>query len=533
MSTRLSIYLPNNPTSPIAICQYKFNRDLLMLLLLIPLWAPAQLKEGWVKANTDTLVYLTGVTDFNSSEIVSKTSVAEKKHSDFKFYLGEVVDYSTINGLTGLLTEWGASNAELSTLLNGYDYYLNQALLKTATFEQRTAFTTDNSFIRVVNSRHYFLELLKFAKSSKKDTYLKNLSNASFCLAFTLCNRETNRLLELRKTKIHQYVSDLNKNHIKASWVSGTFWIGGTGGGTFDEEMESKLKAYDSLHKELVAEIVAASKKIAKASVKIAKTNKGRFLTDRAKADFFLAVSKVVSPSSHAILSKQSNISAFIRYARDTSLTSLFDDFNTVVHEACHSVNFDVGYFISESISIPVVTGEVYNSHELIKVMPKEKYQSFFRNTYIFESSNLSSQVSGIYGLLDEFSAYYHGAKADWDIFTDKEKIIQKFPSYKGGMNQLAVTTWEAYYEFSVMMAWYLDFSKQKYTEQFKKIMTNKPLRVAYTLLNNRFSELVANIEKQNGNADAKLKALFVESTKTLSEFRFEKCTELNYKEYL
>ena len=85
---------------------------------------------------------------------------------------------------------------------------------------------------------------------------------------------------------------------------------------------------------------------------------------------------------------------------------------------------------------------EVYNSHELIKVIPKDKYQSFFRNTYVFQESGLTSQVSGIYGLLNEFSAYYNGTKADWDILTNKEKIIQKFPSFKEGMEELTVTTW-------------------------------------------------------------------------------------------
>ena len=493
-----------------------------------------QTREGWVKGNVDTLIYLSGVYDFNSSEIINKTSEAEKQDWDFKFYLGEVVDYSSINGLTGLIREWGGSNAKLSNLLNNYEYYLNQALQKTASIEQSTAFAADNSFIDVVRSRHYFLELLKFSKTYKKDIYFKNLSNASFCLAFALCNRETNRLLELRQVKLKQYERDLNKNKIEARWEAGAFWVGGSGRGTFDKEMEPKLKAYDSLHSNMVKEVLGASKKLSiTKSVKIARTNEGRFLTDRAKADFFLSISQLVSPSAHAILARESNISAFVHYAPDTSLTSLFGDFNTVVHEACHMVNNDAGYFISESIIIPFKITETYNSYELIKIIPKVKYQSFFRNTYVFELSSIGSQASGIYGLLDEFSAYYNGTKADWDIVTNKEKINQKFLSYKEGIKNLPVGQWEAYYEFSIMMAWYLDYSKRQYPAQYKMLMDNKALRVAYTLLANRFSDLVSKIEMQNGSADKKLKKLFAESANALREFSVEKCTELNYKDYL
>ena len=475
----------------------------------------AQTREGWVKGNVDTLIYLSGIYDFNSSEIKSKTPVAEQEDSDYKYYLGDVVAYSSLNGLTGLLIEWGAANAELSTHLSNYESYLEKALKKGATVDQQTAFTSENSFIRVAKCRHYFLELLKFASFYKKDVYLNNLENPSFGLAFLLCDRESNRLIELRTKKINQLVNDFKVNQIKASWADGTFWIGDTGVGTFDDEIKPKLKAYRE--SEIKMEVLKVLKKYTtkqKTSVKFVKTNTGRFSTDKSKADFFFAISQIASPSAYAILSGEPNISAYTRYAPDTSLASLFKNFNTVIHETCHMVNGGNSYFISESIIIPVVSSEVYNSHELIKMVPKEKYQSFFRNTYVFESSGTSSQVSGIYGLLNEFSAYYNGVKVNWDILTNKEKIIQKFPLYNGGMKDLTVTTWEAYYEFSVMMAWYLDHSKLQYPEQYKMLMSNKALRAAYTLLDNRFSDLVNKTELRYGSADKKLKALFVESTK-------------------
>lgn len=507
---------------------------LVLVILLSGKTSISQTREGWVKGNADTLIYLSGIYDFNSSEVKTKTSAAEQDEDGFKYYLGDVVDYSSINGLMGLLVEWGASNAELSTQLSSYDAYLNKALQKGALVEQQGAFTSENSFIRVVRCRHYFLKLLKFASIYKKDIYQKNLANPSFCKAFSMCDRASRELIDLRTKKINQLIRDLNINHIEAKWENGYFLIGDVGLGTFDEEMKPLLKAYQD--NEIKKEFLSASKKITtkqRSSITFVKTNMGRFTSDRSKADFFLTVSQIASPSAYAILSNEPNISAYTKYAPDTSLVLLFKDFNTVVHETCHTANFNTHYFISESITIPVISTDIYNSHELIKVIPKEKYQSFFRNTYIFEESETSSQVNGIFGLLNEFSAYYNGSKADWDILTNKEKIIQKFRSYKEGIQELTVTTWDAYYEFSVMMAWYLDYSRLQYPDQYKLLMSNKALRVAYTLLDNRFGELVNKIEVKLGSADKNLKALFDESTKTLNRFKIENCNEANYKKFL
>jgi hypothetical protein len=96
--------------------------------------------------------------------------------------------------------------------------------------------------------------------------------------------------------------------------------------------MKPFLKAYQD--NEIKKEFLSASKKITtkqRSTITFVKKNMGRFTSDRSKADFFLAVSQIVSPSAYAILSDQPNISAYTKYAPDTSLVLLFKDFNTVV----------------------------------------------------------------------------------------------------------------------------------------------------------------------------------------------------------
>jgi len=70
---------------------------------------------------------------------------------------------------------------------------------------------------------------LKFASIYKKDIYQKNLANPSFCKAFSIRDKASRELIDLRTKKINQLIRDLNINHIKAKWENGYFLIGGVG----------------------------------------------------------------------------------------------------------------------------------------------------------------------------------------------------------------------------------------------------------------------------------------------------------------
>ena len=93
-----------------------------------------------------------------------------------------------------------------------------------------------------------------------------------------------------------------------------------------------------------------------------------------------------------------------------------------------------------------------------ISIVPKEAPKKIFRyKTYVARGTETSANVSGIYGLMDEFSAYKNSTRASVEAantvikLNDKEKI--EFFEKK------AIAEYFAYYEFRLFIAWYLEYA--------------------------------------------------------------------------
>lgn len=225
---------------------------------------------------------------------------------------------------------------------------------------------------------------------------------------------------------------------------------------------------------------------------------------------FYQQITKEYCPEAYYILNHVSKGKTYAAYGGSgAGEDGWIGNFTTVVHEACHGLNWDIGrqnnvwegYFIDPGKTIAVNSDKVYNSIELNKIVPDSLKEKIYRyKTYIGVKQRwLASQTKGIYGLLDEFTAYYHGALAAYELkpwyekkfgFTDPKPWIQNYIQDIGAQ----IT---AFYEFRIFIAWYLDYSRKKYPEQYKKIMDNKNLREAFTLLYDRFEKLAQQYEKE------------------------------------
>src|SRR5690606_9461316 len=102
----------------------------------------------------------------------------------------------------------------------------------------------------------------------------------------------------------------------------------------------------------------------------------------------------------------------------------------------------------------------------------------------------------GIYGMLEEFAAYYYDAGASFQLydFFAKEKLWEKeYTPYD--FKHLVMGETIAFYEFRFFMANYLLYAKTKYPDIYKSLYDNKPLRVAYTLLTDKFEALLTKVK--------------------------------------
>ena len=95
-----------------------------------------------------------------------------------------------------------------------------------------------------------------------------------------------------------------------------------------------------------------------------------------------------------------------------------------------------------------------------------------------------TSNVQGLYGLLEEFNAYHHGAKAQFEVMSQAPDI-----ETSGSTNLL-----NSYYEFNIFMAYYLKYARENRKDIYAIFIGDTELRTAYTLIELSWRELVTNI---------------------------------------
>jgi hypothetical protein len=210
----------------------------------------------------------------------------------------------------------------------------------------------------------------------------------------------------------------------------------------------------------------------------------------------------------------------FDDYVDDNSEKEMVKSWSTVIHELLHGYNESSikghTYFIEKGIRIEVPFTEVYNSKELNKTIRKGLQDSIFRyHLYIGGKNDLlgfgkvkgvndskqneaMSIQKGIYGLLEEFSAYYYGNLAAYEqkkyyLKTYGEKNPDAWKSYKHEVESDLV----AYYEFQLFMAWYMNLAKEKFPKVYEGIHKNQAFKVVYTLISDKYFSLVTKAEAE------------------------------------
>jgi hypothetical protein len=233
-------------------------------------------------------------------------------------------------------------------------------------------------------------------------------------------------------------------------------------------------------------------------SNKFLKTN---FYTPSQKSEFYLYIAKTYNSNALAILNYK-NSDNFTKWSNGNSHYTILNSYGNVIHETCHSVNedigwlFNMGFYISPKIKISVSKTAVFRSSEIDKNIPEKWKKDIFRyKTYIQgvdNSDEISSIVNGIYGLMDEFDAYYQGTRA----------VVELFEYYKTFANYSEPYYWTIYlsncystifanYEFNLFIAWYLKYAKTNYPDIYTLILNNKNLKVVYTLINNGYQKVI------------------------------------------
>ena len=181
---------------------------------------------------------------------------------------------------------------------------------------------------------------------------------------------------------------------------------------------------------------------------------------------------------------------------------SLTDGIDTAVHEEFHGYSYLKGSWNSENIytgnkkGITVTYTKVFRSKNMAQTIPS-KLRTFRWSTYVGHPvANLGSDVEGVYGLLNEFTAYYWGMHAQMSLFDYFKKNNASSSQWLAYINKCANDRL-AYSEFKYYMLQYLVYAKQHSRSVYDGIVKNKSFVKAYTTIEKKFASQIAKFEKQ------------------------------------
>jgi hypothetical protein len=199
----------------------------------------------------------------------------------------------------------------------------------------------------------------------------------------------------------------------------------------------------------------------------------------------------------------------FMTYVRGAAMPEMASWLNVTVHEMCHGYTGRMAYHLAPEREIAVYPGDrclafyidgdedilvritrVFPSKEMAHTFPPG-IRTFRFATYVDSTrSNMGTQVNGVYGLLDELNAYYHGTRTALDLLPFyKKQSRQDAQLWRAFFNQVN-GTYYAHLEFKLFILRYLIYAEEKHPEIFRGIMENVEFGKAFAAIDNNFTAL-------------------------------------------
>lgn len=175
--------------------------------------------------------------------------------------------------------------------------------------------------------------------------------------------------------------------------------------------------------------------------------------------------------------------------------TTIIDDIETAVHEETHGYILqnhranEEEIYVGNEQSIHVAYTEVFDSQEMTTDIPDE-LRTFRFDTYVGDpDENMASNIDGVYGLLNEFTAYcwdLNNTVCLYDYYKAEANTPQDWLNYINKLNNGRM----AYSEFNFYILKYLEYAKVNHPDIYEDIVTNKSFAESYTTIENKYRSL-------------------------------------------
>ena len=202
----------------------------------------------------------------------------------------------------------------------------------------------------------------------------------------------------------------------------------------------------------------------------------------------------------------------------------VLDEISIVVHESTHrfcgSDSWDtMNFVVSDTRFIFVPKTKIFKSNLIVNDMlnrnPRTKDMFRFDN-YVNTNRSMCSSTSGIYGLMNEYCAYYNETSTAlilYEIFKDKysdnveEEEFYRFMEKEFAMAMMGSVT--AFYEFNSFIGAYLIYAKENFNLVNKEILNNSLLIESYSVVTYNFSHIANKIHEYFPEHEFKIESVW------------------------
>ena len=234
------------------------------------------------------------------------------------------------------------------------------------------------------------------------------------------------------------------------------------------------------------------------------------------KKEVLLSIAQKYLPDNVVVLKKYDE--ATVNFlARGDSLEEYICDFSTVIHEGFHKFEDGINFYddtlrhyrLDDSTTIAIRKFKSFPSRKLNDFVPTAIQKEIFRySTYINSAdSNDDTQQNGFLGLLEEYAAYYQSLKAYTSTYYFLKDTFgwtkpQVWINYLNNGSEIYAIN-----EFKLFFSWYLQYSKSKSPDIYKKIVSDSNIKRLYTKIDFNSKQLINTFLVNRDNIIANIKS--------------------------
>jgi hypothetical protein len=153
-------------------------------------------------------------------------------------------------------------------------------------------------------------------------------------------------------------------------------------------------------------------------------------------------------------------------------------------------------HYMDKDRTLVVVPGPMFPSREIASRVPASLRTHRF-SEYIDGGASHATQVEGIYGLLNEFTAYYCDRRLSYDLYDyyrlELPQTAETWLDYLSG----ASGTYPAWAEFRYFILTYLLHARETRPDIYRQILADRRLREAFTQNDDAFMSLLRDYNRR------------------------------------